>query len=369
MSLSPSLAAQKLTRIQRIRRLPVPGQINVQPGDTVTAETIVATAELPGDVFVARIAETVGLEPREVSETLTKQVGDPVIAGELLFQHHAFFGFIKCEYRSPVSGQVELIVPDTGHMVIRGEPRKLQLSAYLGGQVNRVAENREVVIETTGAFLQGVLGVGGEACGTLEILPAEPYENLKLAHLPQSSQGKILVGGTAPSHAVLERLAAEGARGLVVGSIADDVLTGFLSYELQAALTGSETVPFTLILTEGFGNIPMKLSVMTTLLPLAGKEAAINGRTQVRAGAVRPELIVPYKPEEPYDSTPLATESSLYVAQTVRLVRAPYLGRQGEIIELPEAPHTLPNGVTCRVAQVALDDGELVTVPRANLEI
>jgi len=57
--------------------------------------------------------------------------------------------------------------------------------------------------------------------------------------------------------------------------------------------TGTEQVGFTLILTEGFGSIPMAGKTFALLSAHAGQPASISGATQIRAGVIRPEIIIP----------------------------------------------------------------------------
>ena len=84
-----------------------------------------------------------------------------------------------------------------------------------------------------------------------------------------------------------------GVAGLVVGGIHDKDLRALLGYDLGVAITGTEQVGFTLILTEGFGTIPMAAKTFSLLSAHAGQQASISGATQIRAGVIRPEIIIP----------------------------------------------------------------------------
>ena len=59
------------------------------------------------------------------------------------------------------------------------------------------------------------------------------------------------------------------------------------------AITGDENVNTTLIVTEGFGEIAMANRTFELLSKCEGKIASISGRTQIRAGVMRPEVIIP----------------------------------------------------------------------------
>jgi len=125
-------------------------------------------------------------------------------------------------------------------------------------------------------------------------------------------------------------------------------------------------VPFTLIVTEGFGEMAMSERTFALLRKLEGRGASVNGATQVRAGAVRPEVFVPLEEGKPGER---GSSLELVVGARVRLIRAPHFGEVGEVTGLPEAPERIETGARVRVARVRLADGKDATVPRANLEL
>ena len=132
------------------------------------------------------------------------------------------------------------------------------------------------------------------------------------------------------------------------------------------AITGREDVPFTLIVTEGFGELAMSERTFALLEKLEGREASVNGATQVRAGAVRPEVFVPLECSSEEAS---GISFELIVGSRVRLIRTPHFGLTGDVAALPEAPERIETGALVRVARVRLAGGEEVTVPRANIEL
>jgi len=50
-------------------------------------------------------------------------------------------------------------------------------------------------------------------------------------------------------------------------------------------------------------------------------------------------------------------------------MRTPYFGRIGTVRELPTEPVQIETEATVRVTRIELADGEVVTVPRANVEL
>jgi len=53
----------------------------------------------------------------------------------------------------------------------------------------------------------------------------------------------------------------------------------------------------------------------------------------------------------------------------VRMIREPYMGQTGIILDLPKAPVLLDNGLRVPCAQVELVAGDKLFVPLANLEV
>ena len=103
------------------------------------------------------------------------------------------------------------------------------------------------------------------------------------------------------------------------------------------------------------------------LTEFAGRRASINGATQVRAGALRPEIIVPHG--EGGDEDVDATLRGLVVGAPIRLIRVPYFGLRGTVVELPREAARIDTGAFARVLVAQLQDGRRVVVPRANVEI
>ena len=154
-----------------------------------------------------------------------------------------------------------------------------------------------------------------------------------------------------------------------MGVFDDQDLRGFLGHDLGVAITGHENLGITLIVTEGFGKIDMAARTFSLLHKHQGRQASINGATQIRAGVIRPELIIPIPGAQPRKNIP-AEEKGMNVGSTVRVIRNPYFGKLGTIMRLMAEPARLDSGSKARVVSIRLEDFEdPVVVPRANIEI
>jgi hypothetical protein len=111
----------------------------------------------------------------------------------------------------------------------------------------------------------------------------------------------------------------------------------------------------------------------------------MDGTTQIRAGVIRPEVIIDTCQEmqpcleqsdpglpvisDEITLAPSVTYTSLTLGDRVRCTRPPYFGLWGRVEELPEQPGEIECEAVVEVAKVRLDDGKLVTVPQTNLEV
>jgi hypothetical protein len=367
-ALTPSLQLLQNTTIQRIRELPISGELLVEVGDVVSPQQVVARAMLPGELLVIRLPESTGLDPDEVRGGLKIREGEVVSEGQVICEITGLLGFFRTIAKSPVAGIVEHFSPTTGHVSVRLSPRELTVSAYVSGKVLDCHGSQSVTIECYCDFVQGVFGVGGASHGSLLVLKETFNDELTEDMIPEDCRGKVVVGGRNVSVKALKALAVRGAVGLVTGSIDNHTLSDFLQFDLGIALTGNEDIPFTVIITEGFGALGMSNRARDIFIHNDGRLVSIDGTTQVRAGAVRPEIVMPLD-GEPGD-TPAQSKSGegLTINSTVRIIRAPFFGKIGTIAELPVNPMKLPTGAHARVARVKIGD-ELVVVPRANLEV
>ena len=139
---------------------------------------------------------------------------------------------------------------------------------------------------------------------------------------------------------------------------------------LILAMILDEDVSMSVIITEGFGSLPLSNRAYTLLREMDGREASINGATQVRAGAVRPEIIIPHTVETATHSAEQESSAAgLEVGSRIRIIRVPFFGEQAVVEELPPRAERIPTGAVTRVLRARLESGELVTVPRANVEL
>lgn len=364
---TPGLKAQKSTIVRKTRRLPLLGEVLVNKGDEVDFDTIVARTEVPGIPHIVEATNIMGLDPTELPKYMVKKVGDAVVEGEIVAQWIALFGLIKRIARSPIDGIIESASERTGRVIIRSEPTRIEIKAYIPGKVVEIIPREGVIIETNAAIMQGVFGIGPERHGQLKFLVNSPSEALTPDLITSEHKGKIVMGGSFISLEAFRKALENKVAGVIVGGINAVDLTKFLGYRMGVAITGEEDIETTLIITEGFGEMSVSSKSFELLRSFEGEEAAINGATQIRAGVLRPEIIIPHKITP--DTTKEGLEGGLTRGTLTRIIRAPYFGRMGTVFSLPIELHELETESKARVIGIKLENGEEVVVPRANVEI
>ena len=195
-----------------------------------------------------------------------------------------------------------------------------------------------------------------------------PDEVLDADLINDTCKGCIIVGGSLMTAAAIRKAASVGARGIVAGGIIDKDLVEYLGYDIGVAITGHEDIPLTLITTEGFGAITMAHKTFDLLKAVEGKHASINGATQIRAGVMRPEIIVPDESTVVNDAK-ANLDGNLDAGTLIRCIREPYFGQLAEIVDLPPELVVIETGAKVRIMTIRLKNGEVVTVPRANVEL
>ncbi|MBA3530555.1 MAG: hypothetical protein H0T73_01350 [Ardenticatenales bacterium] len=335
------------TFIRRERSLGGTGHVLVLPGTHVEPGDIVAEVQESGPIRVIDAARILGVAANKVEELLQVAVGDEVEEGQLLAQRGRF---LKRSLVSPLSGVI-FYLDARGRLLVRSNPIRQQIRAILRGTVVSVAVGQGIVIEAHGALVQGMWGNGKEDFGLLRMLVNEPNEILFASAITAAMKNTILVAGPTVDAAVLEKASTVQIKGLIVGSL-----------ELEL-IPLARQMPYPIMLTEGFGYLPINMPAFNVLGELDGRDAALSALYQPREGKRRPELFVPLS-----GSTEAVPAGPLALGDRVRLLSQPYLGRVGTIEESAGIRYTLANELHVVACKVMLDEGKEVIVPYSNIE-
>ncbi len=369
-SYTPGLKVTTGMTMRKRRILPLRGEVMVEVGRRVEPDDIVANTNLPGDANLVNVAGLLSLEPGEVPDHMLKKVGEAVEKDEPIAMAKSFFGIFKSVAKAPMDGTLEDVNKITGQVLFRGAPVPVQVKAYVRGEVAEIIPEEGCVVKTYGTFVQGIFGVGGETHGKLVMVCRSPDQRLTDDLIKEEHKGCIIVGGNLVTAGALKKAISMGVAGVVSGGFHDQDLKDFLGYDLGVAITGHENLGVTLVVTEGFGEVDMAKKTFDILAAHEGREASINGATQIRAGVIRPEVVIPMERAGEAEDDADKEISGLEIGSLIRVIRVPYFGRIGKVTSLPSEPTVLGSESKARVLQLVLEgETEPVTVPRANVEL
>ena len=366
---TPGLKVMPCTLLKKKRLLPIPGKVLAALGQEVEGLDVVAQTELPGKVFSVNVANRLAVGPDEIKNFMVKAEGDPVKKGEIIAENKPFLKWFKTEVESPVDGTVEAISFITGQVLLREPPKVLPIKAYVKGKVVEVTPNFGVTIEAEGTFIQGIFGVGGETNGEIAMAVSSPDEDLTTEDIKENHKGKIVIGGKHASLSTIKRAVELGVSAIVVGGIHDRDQRQLLGYDIGVAVTGHEQLGITVIVTEGFGMIPMADYTFKLLASRNGEKASVSGATQIRAGVMRPEIIVPGFPKNVTECKKDQGRGWIEPGDPIRIIREPHFGVIGTVKSLPPELTVIGSESHARVLEVTLDSGEVIVIPRANIEV
>jgi len=368
---TPGLKVAPRTLVKKERRLPLKGNITVKKGDKVTSDTVVARTELPGNVTPMNIVNTLSITPEELDEVMFKKEGDKVEKGEMMAQTKGFFGYFKSAVNAPVSGTIESISEVTGQVIIRQAPIPVEMKAYIDGVIDEIMPEEGVILGSEAAFIKGIFGIGGETEGELKFVADDISAVLDENKIDDSLKGKIIVGGSLVKKEAIDKAVKCGVKGIICGGIDAQDLKEVLGYDIGVAITGHEEIGLTVVVTEGFGQINMAQKTFELLKENEGKKASINGATQIRAGVMRPEIIITLNVPDDLNSVKINESSEaggMNKGDSLRVIRGNHFGEIVEVTDLPVELTVVDSETKVRVVEVQLGSGEKLLLPRANVE-
>ncbi len=342
------------------------GEVTVAKGDVVRSTDIVARTELPGRVHITNLVNQLGVLPADLRQRMKIQPGHQVKEGDVVASKSILWGLFSSEVVAPIDGHLESLSTVTGQAIWRQQPIPVEVTAYIDGEIAEVIEGEGVIIESDVALVQGIFGLAGEVYAPL-VIGSQPGQPLQEKAISSNWKGKIVVVGGKLGLGVLRIAMDMGVVGIIAGAMEYQDVRDLLGYDIGVAVTGNEDLPTTIMMTEGFGSIPMDANTFSLLQRLEGRNASMNGATQIRAGVQRPEIVVA-RDDQDTDCRTSVEGESLAMGSRVRCVRAPYFGRIGKVVGLPKELFILPSETKVRVVEVQIEE-DTVMVPRANVEI
>jgi hypothetical protein len=302
------------------------------------------------------------------------ELGQSVARGQVLARGGGLWGLLQGRCRSPVDGVLREVSRHTGVVLVEVTAPPVTVRALIAGTVVAVAPRRGVTIEGVATVVQGVFGVGADTVGRLVAAVRRPEGVLTAEIIGPELAGCVVLGGALVTGAALRRAGTVGVGALVTGGIEDADLTALLGSEVSVAVTGGEDVRPAVVVTGGFGRVAPDPVAYGLLLEREGSLTAVSPFTRVRAGAVRPEILVTEAAGAGVaavhgDGGRDDPDGTLAPGRRVRLLGAMHLGRTGVVRALLPDPRTFPSEARLPAVQVELPGDRRIVVPRANVEL
>lgn len=366
---SAGLTVTEQMILKKERRLPIKGTVLVKVGDIVKGDDVVAETLLPGKVYPFNLANKLGITPNLVNQYIKVKAGDKIKKGDVIARTNGIFGLFKATAKSPIDGEIENISSVTGQMLLR-EPRiPIQLKAFMDGKITEIIPDEGVLIQTKATYIQGIFGIAGEVIGKINILAKNPSDVVTAADIKPEHKGSLIVTGALAPYDMILKAKEMGVKGIITGGLDDADLKKILGYDIGVAITGHENLGITIVVTEGFGNIKMAKKTFELLKKHNGQEASIHGKTQIRAGVMRPEIIITIDSNVETIADDKPKVSTLEIGTTIRIIREPNFGDIATITALPEELKKVESETLVRILMAKLETGKEVLIPRANVEV
>ncbi|MGQ9667907.1 MAG: hypothetical protein ACUVWB_11390 [Anaerolineae bacterium] len=334
--------------VRKERLLPRSGQVLVRAGEILSAEDLIGRCHPQPRWHCVDVARQLGLTPEAAETALQKHPGDVVEKGEFLAVRKGGLGLFRRVCKAPATGTV--VAYHAGRLLIEEQGESQDVRALVRGRVVHVRPGLGAVIEVRGAYLRGAWGAGPSSYGVLKVLVDTPTTPLLIKDIDIGAHGAVIAGGWCADGDVLRQAEQVQARGIILGS---------LDIDLRPL---AEKLAIPVVITEGFGGIPMNPEAFDLLRSYHGRDVSVF----TSGAGLGPEIFLPDSLDEP--PPPPEKPAPLTAGQKVRIIGYPRLGAVGRVVEVLDTPRRVEAGVLYEGVMVKLDHHETVFVPWMNVE-
>lgn len=348
--LSPVKHISPLVRFTVRRMLSVDGTVLVRVGQEVSPSDVIAEAILNPKYHLINAAIALNIKNKDLKKHLKRKTGETISKGGILAQKE---GFVTREIRAPEN--CRLVAISNGQLLLELESEPTQVLSGVRGVVKKIEPNLGAEIEATGAWIEGVWGNKKTNFGILNIAMDMIQQEFTTESIDISVRGGILFAGYCKDAKVIKFATEIGIRGLILGSMSSHLIPMV------------ESLPYPVIVLNGFGKITMDSMLFNLIESHKGREICLVGDKQNRVTGEVPFITIPLpsslEPEEPIFITRLTKGSR------VRVTNCIHQGKTGVIMEFSEQIQNYPSGIKMKSVVIDFGENEYVILPIANLEI
>ncbi|UCC11246.1 MAG: hypothetical protein JSW02_07780, partial [candidate division WOR-3 bacterium] len=234
---------------------------------------------------------------------------------------------------APCAGTIIEIDYENGKISIQKDFPTTELKAHYWGRVSKVIPQYGAELEFSGYVLEGTFGTGDFAWGKLVRSDTDVKDNIIFVEYPSNNH--------------IESIIRLKPAGIIIGSI---------DYKGIEFLKKNH---ITSVIVEGFGKLDVPEDHKNFFAQSTGRNIVLKASTQVRAGVVRPKIIIPS--DEEYFECKTPTEK-------VKVIWGQYYGKTGVIKKQPHFGKTI-SGIETWLCDVECDDGTVITLPINNQQM
>jgi len=347
--LAPVTHVIPLTTVRRARLLPTLGKVTVKADQKVNSTDQVALGSESSRHLLLDVRKVLGVARSEkLEQFVERKAGDRLQRGDIIAQTGGMFSRIL---RAPEDGVIIQI--SNGQVLYEIESTPLVLRAGISGTVTQIFADRGVVIESTGALIQGAWGNGLIDQGVLTVITKTPDAELVRGAVDVSQRGGVVVFGTCQSEDSLKSIGEINLHGLILGSMAAHLIPM------------ARKLSFPVLLLDGFGSHAMNSVTFKLLSSNEKRDICINASEWNTFTGERPEIFIPL----PAGGEEIQDTVEFQVGQKVRVLMPPYAGQTGTITKIRPGMTSFITRMKAAAADVRLDNQEEILMPLANMDV
>lgn len=366
------LRVQKSVVTHVRRRIVGEGEIAVKTGQIIEPQDILGEDIVDAGFSSINLARLLKVPPSHVGRFLERPVGSKFYQGELVALKKGFLGLGEQVVTSPTDCVAEELNLVTGELRLKLLPKKHKIFAGMFGVVDAVSSSGEIVIRTQATEIFGLFGSGIQRFGELIILGDKASLTTKL-QIKNLHAGMILVSGALILGAALREAVGMDAAGVIIGGInARDAKA--ICGETRPGMQKDTDMGTSLVVTEGFGPLPIGEDIFDILKEHEGRLCLISGNSaKVILPSIDADSIMNLRkvalPLADKDRKPtLKKGAEVSVGSRVRMIWPPFMGYTGKIVAVDSLPTTLPSGVSTYLVTVEMSFKK-IKIPINNIEL
>lgn len=362
-----------ITRIHRTLR--GKGHLNVVEGQQVSPDEIIGSGEVSSGFRTLNVAKALSVAPVDIKMYLKRNLGQRIYKGELLaFRSPGLFRSKK-NVLAPTDGVLDFINTKTGEVRLSFLPQKVDLPAACFGIVEEVDEaHGDVVIRTQVSRIHGVFGTGRSRDGILHIL-GKRYELTQASKISARNSDQIVVGGSLIYKEAISTAISANVNGIISGGINAKDFRGMAGGRLVFPRKLENDVGISIVITEGFGSIPIGEDIYEVLARYHGKFVFMDGnKAIISLPSFQSQSLVKVRATQlppPTQTVVADVEAELKEIKKgdkVRVVGSSFAGEQGEIVAIDKSETLLPSEIKAFLLVVETKRRK-IRIPANNVEV